>query len=171
MVQHTISSRKDSASYTLIILKREKKKLAIDDEELKVLDELYGNKDDDGKDKVIKKYYVFATTMDGEWMREGGDPYAIAQFYKRRWGIENSYKCHEQIRPRTTSTKYQVRILWWFLPFVLYNAWILGRFLTSRKTGIQDTEICTLGEFVSYIQVAAFDDDPEREKKGKPPPD
>ena len=122
VIAHEISSGKDSASYTLISLKRKEKASPIDDEELRVLDELYSNNDNDAKDEISKEYYVFATTMDGEWMREDGDPYTIAKFYKRRWGIENSYKCHEEIRPRTTSTKYSVRILWRCLPFILYNA-------------------------------------------------
>ena len=85
VTEHTISSENDSATFNLIIIKRNKKDVsAKDDTESKILDELYKNKDDgNSKDPIGKKYYVFATTMYGEWMREGGDPHVIAEFYKK----------------------------------------------------------------------------------------
>ena len=60
-------------------------------------------------------------------------------FWQAAWGIENSYKSHELIRPRTTRIKYSIRVLCWFLPFILYNTWILGRFMAFCITGITDT--------------------------------
>ena len=64
----------------------------------------------------------------------GGDPHRVAKFYRRRWGIEN-FRNYEQMRPRTTSTDYSVRILLWFIPFTLYDIWILARFMAARGRG------------------------------------
>ena len=33
-------------------------------------------------DPIRKKYHIFVTTMHDELMREGGDPYAVAEFYR-----------------------------------------------------------------------------------------
>ena len=68
--------------------------------------------------------------MGMDWI--GGDPRRVAEFYRRRWGIEDSYKSYEAMRPRTTSTDYSVRILLWFIPFLFYNIWILARFMEAR---------------------------------------
>lgn len=169
VLEHSITSHdKESASYTLIILRRSERD-APAGREAGALDALYKKKEDgNSEDEVTRKYYVFATTMDGEWMR--GDPYAIAEFYRRRWGIENSYKCFERIRPRTTSTKYPVRILWWYLPFLLYNAWIMGCFMAARMAGVQGGRPpCTLGDFLTYMRDAAAAADPGTGRTGRPP--
>ena len=60
----------------------------------------------------------------------------MAELYRMRWGIKNSYKSYEQLRPWTTSNKLSVRILLWFIPFILYNLWLLARFLTAKQTGM-----------------------------------
>lgn len=94
-----------SASYTLAILEREarEKRYAKMTPEDRRLAELHD------KDAQVRQYCVFATTMSDAWI--GGDPHRVAEFYRRRWGIENSYKSYEAMRPRTTSTDYSVRIL------------------------------------------------------------
>ena len=61
----------------------------------------------DGKARV-KEHFVFATTMRIDWI--DGDPHRVAEFYGRRWG-RDSCKSYEQMRARTTSTHYSVRIL------------------------------------------------------------
>ena len=108
----------------------------------------------DKEASVEDRYYVFATTMGLEWI--GDDPHRVAEFYKRRWGIENSYKSYEQMRPRTTSTDYSVRILLWFIPFIFYNIWILARFLAARRGLVRDGRPpCTPRLFTSMLLDAA----------------
>lgn len=139
-----------SSSYTLAILKREdlEKRYAGMTPEDRRLADLHD------KDARVRQYYVFATTMGMDWI--GGDPHRVAEFYRRRWGIENSYKSYEAMRPRTTSTDYSVRILLWFIPFLFYNIWILARFMAARGracTGARPPAALNL--FVSMLLDAA----------------
>ena len=142
-----------TTTYTLVIIKRERKDRAHMTEETRKLAELH-----DKDAQISDHYYVFATTMPDSWI--GGDPHRVADFYRRRWGIENSYKSYdklyEQMRPRTTSTSYSVRILLWILPLVLYNIWILARFMTVRQAadGSADPPV-TLKLFLSMLLDAA----------------
>lgn len=139
-----------STSYTLVVLEREvlKKKYSKMTPEARRLAELHD------KDARVKEHYVFATTMGTDWI--GGDPHRVAEFYRRRWGIENSYKSYEQMRPRTTSTDYSVRILMWFMPFLLYNIWVLARFLAARRGLVRNGRPpCTLSLFTSMLMDAA----------------
>ena len=67
-------------------------------------------------------YYVFATTLTGSWISD--DPKHVNDLYKLRLGIENSKSCdksYEQLRPWATSNRHSVRILLWYIPFILYN--------------------------------------------------
>ena len=139
--------------YTLVIIKREKKDRARMTEETRRLAELH-----DKDAQISDHYYVFATTMPNSWI--GGDPHRMADFYRRRWGIENSYKSYDKLyertRPRTTSTSYSVRILLWILPFALYNIWILARFMAARQEADGSTDPpVTLKLFLSMLLGAA----------------
>ena len=124
---HTISNGTKSESFTLVIMRRPDKKENMP-REIKILSKLHE------KEVLVEdRYYVFATTMSES--RIGGDPGVVAKAYGARWGIENSYKSYEQLRPWTTSSCHSVRILLWFLPSILYNIWMLARFLTAKKAG------------------------------------
>ena len=113
---------------------------------------------------VEGEYYVFATTMVDPWIDE--DPKRVAEHYKLRWGIENSYKLYEQLRPWTTSNKMSVRFLLWFIPFVMCNLWVIARFITGRRTGIVGGRSpMPLHFFVSYM-LAVLE---ENAKSGRPP--
>ena len=161
---HTMTnSAGRSASYTLAILEREdlERKYAKMSQEDRRLADLHD------KDARVRQHCVFATTMGMDWI--GGDPHRVAEFYRRRWGIENSYKSYEAMRPRTTSTDYSVRILLWFIPFILYNVWILARFMAARGracTGARPP--ATLNLFVSMLLDAA-NMQPAGNPGGRPP--
>ena len=60
-------------------------------------------------------------------------------------------------RPRTTSTDCSVRILLWFISFILYNVWILARFMAARGGGYHPgaRPPVTLNLFVSMLLDAA----------------
>ena len=89
------SASSRTASYTLIIIKRTAARGA----EAEALAALL-----DGEARLTDRHYIFATTMADAWI--GGDPLYIAEFYRKCWGMENSYKSYEAMRPRTTSTDY-----------------------------------------------------------------
>ena len=107
-----------TASYPLVIKRKEKQ---ADAEPAKSSGKRTGIED---------RYHIFATGMGDSWI--GGDPDRAAEFYRKRRGMENSYKCYEQMRPRTT-TSNTVRTALRFIPFLLYNMWIPARFMTDRR--------------------------------------
>ena len=49
----------------------------------------------------------------------------IAEKYKKRWGIETSYRVKNELRLKTCSRKYVVRFFMFVLSVLLYNAWVL----------------------------------------------
>jgi len=49
----------------------------------------------------------------------------IAGKYKKRWGIETSYRVKSELRLKTCSRKYAVRFFMFVLSVLLYNAWVL----------------------------------------------
>ena len=113
--------------------------------------------------RVEGEYYVFATTMMDPWMDE--DPKHIAEHYKLCWGIENSYKLYEELRPLTTGNKMSVRFLLWFIPFVMCHLWVMARLMTCRQTGIVGGRSpMSLHRFVSYM-LAVLN---ENAKSGRP---
>ena len=141
---HTISSGDRSESFRLVILRRQKAERGMS-AEARALLKLY-----ERQVRVEDEYYVFATTMSDSWIH--GDPGRAAELYKMRRGIENSYKSYEQLRPWTTSNSHSVRILLWYIPFVLYNLWMLARHITGRRTGITGGRPpLPLHRFVSYM--------------------
>jgi len=54
-----------------------------------------------------------------------GRPKRILKFYKKRWGIETSYRMIGQFFAKTTSGDYMVRVWYFVLAVLLYNVWIL----------------------------------------------
>jgi len=45
--------------------------------------------------------------------------------YKRRWGVETSYRMHNSFLAKTTSKNYVVRLLYYAVAVCIYNAWCL----------------------------------------------
>jgi len=54
-----------------------------------------------------------------------GRPKRILKLYKKRWGIETSYRMIGQFCPKTTSNDYAVRVFYFVLAVLLYNVWVL----------------------------------------------
>ena len=46
-------------------------------------------------------------------------------WYRRRWGIENSYKTIKEFLAQTTSKTYVVRLFYFAFAVLLYNCWLL----------------------------------------------
>jgi putative transposase len=57
--------------------------------------------------------------------------FSLAERYKRRWGIETSYRVTNQFRPKTTSKNYIVRVFYYMFSSALYNLWILANMLIA----------------------------------------
>ena len=155
---HTISSGDRSESFRIVIRRRQKAERDMS-AEARALAKPYPN-----DVRVEDEYYVFATTLSDSWIE--GDPKRVEGLYKMHWDIENSYKSYEQLRPWTASNRHAVRILLWYIPFVLYNLWVLARFLTCRQTGIVGGHpSLPLHRFVSYMLTVLT----VEAKSGRPP--
>jgi putative transposase len=56
--------------------------------------------------------------------RAGGGPVAVRDLYRRRFGVESSYRQLGQVRPRTSARSGVVRLLWVAVGLILRNAWV-----------------------------------------------
>ena len=57
--------------------------------------------------------------------------------FKKRWGIETGYRMIRKFLARTTSKRYSIRLLYFYLAVLLYNFWVLLN-LKSRMRIIAD---------------------------------
>jgi len=57
----------------------------------------------------------------------------IADSYRNRWGIETGYRIKEDIRGKTCSPRYPVRLLFQLLSVFLYNLWHLCNLILCVK--------------------------------------
>jgi hypothetical protein len=64
------------------------------------------------------KLFVFATNTSLK-------PKKIREGFRKRWGIETSYRMIRKFHVKTTSKLYRLRILYFYLAVVLYNMWVL----------------------------------------------
>jgi putative transposase len=51
-------------------------------------------------------------------------PLQIFQFYRRRFGVESSYRQMNRVRARTSSTNPALRLLYVGIAFLLINLWV-----------------------------------------------
>jgi hypothetical protein len=60
---------------------------------------------------------------------------AVADSYRRRWGIETSYRVIGEFLPRSRSTYFQVRLFYFLFAVSLYNLWVVVNGLLSMAFG------------------------------------
>ena len=84
-----------------------------------------------GKDRNGKMIlYAFATNTTLP-------PISIFRIFKKRWGIETGYRMVRKFLAKTTSRRYKIRLLYFYLAVLLYNFWVLLN-LKSRRRIIAD---------------------------------
>jgi len=52
-------------------------------------------------------------------------PRKILKLYKRRWGVETSYRKIGEFLPKTTSRSHVIRVFYFALAILLYNVWVV----------------------------------------------
>jgi hypothetical protein len=62
--------------------------------------------------------YFLATNL-------SASPKRVLRYYKRRWGIETSYRKILEFLPKTTSRSWVVRIFYFTFACLIYNAWVV----------------------------------------------
>jgi putative transposase len=65
--------------------------------------------------------------------RVPGDPVAVRDLYRRRFGIESRYRQLGEVRGRTSCRDAVVRLLWVAIGLVVRNAWVWVRRLAGRR--------------------------------------
>ncbi len=68
---------------------------------------------------------------------------AYAAAFRRRWGIETSYRQIGDFLPRTSSPTFSVRLFYFLFAVSLYNLWVLANVLAAPRTGPQTPQIST----------------------------
>ena len=79
-----------------------------------------------------------------------------AELFRKRWGIETSYKVKGDFRPRTTSKSVSVRVFYFLFSVVMYNLWILLNLSVGLHTtgNITEKPIITAKKFITeFINV------------------
>jgi hypothetical protein len=61
----------------------------------------------------------------------------LAQAYRRRWGIETSYRKIGEFLPRTTSPVFAVRLFYFLFAVALYNLWVLVCLLFAEQRQVK----------------------------------
>jgi len=59
-------------------------------------------------------------------------PRRLRKTFRKRWGIETSYRMIGMFLAKTTSKLYRLRVLYFFLAVTLYNLWVLWNFRRRR---------------------------------------
>ena len=90
------------------------------------------------------KMLIFATnsSLKRRWIRKT---------FRRRWGIETSYRMIGMFLAKTTSRLYRLRLLYFFLAVVLYNLWVLKNF--RRRLTVS---VCSLKHVVRLCLVLSW---------------
>lgn len=82
----------------------------------------------------------------------------VRRIYRRRFGIETSYRCANQLRGWTTSPNPVLRFLLMALPFMLLNIWLYLRWqlaqIPRRGGRLLDKSLLPLHRFASFIRHA-----------------
>ena len=87
------------------------------------------------------KLLVFATNTSLK-------PIKLHKTFRKRWGIETSYRMIGLFLAKTTSKRYGLRQLYFFLAVVLYNLWVLKNF--RRRLHVS---VCALKHWVRFSLV------------------
>lgn len=82
---------------------------------------------DRGTKKLVKR--VFATNIEFS-ENDVNLAVRIGKLYKKRWGIETSYRVKKHsFRGKTTSKNYMIRLFYFLFSVLLYNMWIIADIL------------------------------------------
>ena len=88
-------------------------------------------------------------------------PHHVRSRYKRRFGIETSYRMRNTIKPKTTTKDPVIRYFYALVSFVLQNIWIATKWRTFKKKqpgpAVIDDKKLSLKHFAKQIQKHAFE--------------
>lgn len=82
-----------------------------------------------------------------------------AEAFRKRWGIETSYRVKNNFRPKTTSRNFAIRLFFFLFSVCFYNLWVLTSIVIGEVLGIiVDKPLITAKMFGTMI-ITAYDGD------------
>ncbi|TYT61760.1 transposase [Natrialba swarupiae] len=93
---------------------------------------LPSKRDEDGKELKAIPFYTNKDISD-ETARDRRATDRVLNRYRKRWGIETSFKSVKQFLPWTTSNEHVVRMFHFAFAMILYNMWRLVDFLVKKS--------------------------------------
>jgi len=112
------------------------------------------------KREIWKRYHAFGTNLPvNDLTREN-----IAEVYRKRWGIETSYRVEKHdFLAETTSKSYEFRLFLFLVALILYNFWMILRCIIGEKFYARrwKTSIYVM-LYSSSLSSTVFDNDMEK---------
>lgn len=75
----------------------------------------------------------------------------LAQAYRRRWGIETSYRKVGEFLPRTSSPTFSVRLFYFLFAVALYNLWVLVNLLLTPHRPLASDPVIPTAVFREFL--------------------
>lgn len=83
-------------------------------------------------DDVDDEYVAFITNRElTRWQAR-----RVGATYKRRWGIETSYRVTDDFLPKTASKDFALRQFYYQMAVLLYNVWVLVNAVVTESLGL-----------------------------------
>jgi len=79
------------------------------------------------------------------------NPRQIAEFYRKRFGIESSYKLDKSIRSRTSTRNPAIRLFLFSAAVLLQNIWVGIKFIFCKHLSKTSKDMVTLHDFADTI--------------------
>jgi putative transposase len=77
--------------------------------------------------------------------------YRVAELYRKRFGIESSYKLNKAIRPRTSSRNPARRLLLFGTAMLIQNTWVEVKLTFCRHVAKTSRQMITLRDFADIL--------------------
>lgn len=75
----------------------------------------------------------------------------LAEAYRRRWGIETSYRKVTEVLPRTSSPTFSVRLFYFLFAVALYNLWVLVNLLVTPGRAVGSDPVLPTALFRQFL--------------------
>jgi len=92
-----------------------------------------------------RRYFLATNMMDS--------PKRVLRLYKRRWGIETSYRKIGEFLPKTTSRSWVVRIFNFIFACLIYNAWVVLNAKAQEPLTTINMKLNYLWQFLTLHQM------------------
>ena len=112
---------------------------------------IYPKEDCDKDAKIHDRYVAFATNLPKH--RIHCTVKSLPEVYKDRWGIETGYRQIEQVRARTRSCSFPLRLFLFYFSAISANMWVQANCIIpgGRKNGLATKMGMVLEDFTRVL--------------------